>query len=91
MLKIQVEVDKPIIFIQDGCSVHRAYIVKDWLIKHKVDVLEWVAKSPDFNPIENMWAIMKRQLQDLPNLNLPKNSDELWAGRYAKNLERNST
>ena len=28
--------------------------------KNKIERIEWPAKSPDLNPIENIWAIVKR-------------------------------
>ena len=31
--------------------------------EHGLMVLEWPGNSPDINPIENLWAIIKRRLQ----------------------------
>ncbi len=38
-------------------------------------VLDWPANSPDLNPIENLWAIVKRKLRDTR----PNNANDLKA------------
>ena len=35
----------------------------------------WLEQSPDLNPIENVWAVVKRKLIAYENL---PNNDELW-------------
>lgn len=39
-------------------------------------MIKWPAQSPDLNPIENLWAILKRRLA--VHERAPKNMDELW-------------
>ncbi|KAI8437917.1 hypothetical protein MSG28_010597 [Choristoneura fumiferana] len=48
-----------IYLVHDNSSVHKSKIVKDWLNSQKdITVFEWPAKSPDLNPIENLWGQM---------------------------------
>ncbi len=46
-----------------------------WFKDHGIPVLNWPANSPDLNPIENLWGIVKRKMRYAR----PNNAEELKA------------
>ncbi len=67
--------DADFIFQQDLAPAHTSKSTKSWLNDHGVGVLDWPANSPDLNPIENLWGIVKRKMRN----KRPKKCDELKA------------
>ncbi len=56
--------DADLIFQQDLAPAHTAKNTKSWLNDHGVGVLDWPANSPDLNPIDNLWGIVKRKMRN---------------------------
>ncbi len=67
--------DADFIFLQDLAPANTAKGTKSWFNDHGVTVLDWPANSPDLNPIENLWGIVKRKMRDTR----PNNADDLKA------------
>ncbi len=57
--------DADFIFQQDLAPAHTAKSTKStrsWI--NDVGVLDWLANSPDLNPIENLWGIVKTKMRN---------------------------
>ena len=58
--------------MQDNAPGHRAMATRDWFQHNNVTLFSlWPSKSPDMNPIENIWAQMETEIK--------KNGPTLWA------------
>lgn len=47
-------------FQHDNVSVHVSRLAKTWFSEKNVDVIDWLAKSSDLNPVENLQGILAR-------------------------------
>ena len=71
------------VFMQDNAPVHTSHVVQKWLgdfsRENQIELLDWPAYSPDLNPIENIWKLLKDAINDkFPDLkDLPRNQEAL--------------
>ncbi|KAG0973982.1 hypothetical protein G6F29_012499 [Rhizopus arrhizus] len=65
-----------VIFQHDNDPKHTSKAVKKYIQKQSYTVLQWPAQSPDLNPTENMWSLLKRRLNDYETA--PKGMNELY-------------
>lgn len=64
------------LFQHDEAPWHKAKGITKWLEEQNIAILcPWPGNSPDLNPMENLWSILKRQV----NKKHPSNSDKLQA------------
>ncbi len=61
--------DADSIFMHDNARIHTARHTKKWLKENNIEVMEWPPYSPDLNPIENLWFLLKSAIyQHRPDL-----------------------
>ncbi|KAG0722925.1 Transposable element Tcb2 transposase [Chionoecetes opilio] len=87
------EITHASVFQQDGASAHTAKSVTQWLDDCMVAFIkDWPGNSPDLNSIDNVWHMVKKDLQgkDVSSiLNLEKAISESWANiapEHVRNL-----
>lgn len=51
------------ILMHDSAPCHKAKRITKFLSDNNVNVLSWPGNSPDMNPIETLWAIVKNKLR----------------------------
>lgn len=50
------------IFQQDNAPCHKSNYTLEWMAANGIVTMDWPARSPDMNPIENLWGLMARDV-----------------------------
>ena len=63
-------------FQQDKDPKQRSCKAREWFEDNGIEVLDWPAQSPNFNPIEHLWWHLKNKLGRYDEE--PSEMQELW-------------
>ena len=78
---IKLNYDSDIYFQEDNSPVHKARKVKLFMKESEINILEWPAKSPDLNIVEDVWRLISDMVYNGPqfqnNIFLSRKIDEV--------------
>ena len=65
-----------VIFQHDDASIHTTKMMQEWFSRQIFSLLTWPVQFLDLNPMEHLYAILKRRLNQYDSP--PKGMIELW-------------
>ena len=48
------------LLVQDNAPIHTSESTSEWLEQRDIIAIEWPSRSPDLNPMENIWGALSR-------------------------------
>jgi transposase len=72
----QLFYDDNFIYQYDNCPVHTANTITQWLGRNNIETLPHPARSPDLNPLENIWGFMVKAVSKSNARS--RTQEELW-------------
>ena len=71
-----------ILFMQDNAPAHVSFKTRHFFEHHKISLLQnWPPNSPDLNPIETLWSVLKRRIkwkENMTNQELFDEANRVW-------------
>ena len=81
ILKNELGNEQNFILQDDNDPKHRAKIITKWKNENNIKYIDWPSNSPDLNPIENIWSLLKNKVKKITakNINeLKENINKCW-------------
>ncbi len=61
---VRTQLEDRFIFQQDNCAVHVSSFMMEYFDEIGWELLEWQARSPDIDIIENIWSMLRKIVHD---------------------------